>query len=274
MKDHDSTNYPSFCSHRSALSSVVPVSVFSVYLLSFTLFYSLSTSAESLSVSNTPIKYGVTDYLLQGQDAPPMLRAEYALIDALAKQLDSEVELVNCSFENCVEMLGDGAIDVMSFITPTKERRENITLLSIRKFVKPKPELYIKSGSGVSLVKFEDLYSLSLGLVDGWGYPDAILKNPNIKRVYASSEAKLAKLVSTGEIDVFVRVYLSENFVVKIFPELTRAEYSPPPPEMALYAVRKQPSNRSEEIIATVEYLEASGKVDAILESFDLEFSR
>lgn len=164
------------------------------------------------------------------------LKAE--LLDEIADRLGWKVEHSYCPFQRCLRSMQSGDLDIMVFIAVNEERREYLDFVQIWSIPRKIP-FYMMDGQQHRLQRFEDLYQLRVGVVNGFAYFKRFDTDPMIKKVVVQHERQLPRMIIAGRIDAYIAFDQRRESLLQQHPQLVSPPFSHGFSDTALFAISK-----------------------------------
>jgi len=195
------------------------------------------------------------------------------LIREIGERMDLEVEIQDMGFDTLISALKQGKIDVViAAMSITEKRLEQVDFTD--GYYDGAHGFIVKSGSGISLSKPEELADYTVGVQTGTTHEEWIITNlvdegemseDQISRYEKADQGALD--VKNGRIDVFIADLPAAKGFVESMSDLEIAlEYDLTPGEPQAIAVPKGADDLCTEINKVLEELKGEGFLDGLQE--------
>ena len=123
----------------------------------------------------------------------------------LAKKLKQDITFIRCPIARCLSLIEKGQADMMLSLKKTKARQEYMTYLTPPFKIQHFPlRFYVLQERDLKISKFEDLTSLSVGVVRGAAYFDRFDRDNSINKIEVTEHGQLIQMLLKNRIDTFL----------------------------------------------------------------------
>lgn len=146
------------------------------------------------------------------------------LLDILASQVGLKVQYRTKIWNELLQSIENGQIDLIHSIYKTKKREEKLAFSSA--YLKVRNHFIVRKND-FKLNTMEDLFSKKVGVTKGWLEEEIISAYPKIEKVYYSGLKEKLEALSLGKIDAIMNDGLIANYTIKKhgFTNLTVGNY-------------------------------------------------
>ncbi len=194
-----------------------------------------NNSAEPLTLRHGLLGLGQLSIVKEGKVVGGL---KVELLDAIAQRLDWSVEHHYCPFQRCLRSMQSGDLDIMVFIAVNEARSEYLDYVQIWSIPRKMP-FYMLDGQQHRLKRYEDLYQLRVGVVNGYAYFNRFDKDTKIEKIVVQSERQLPRMVLAGRIDTYIGFDQRQERLLQQYPQLTMPSFNHAFSDTALLAISK-----------------------------------
>jgi polar amino acid transport system substrate-binding protein len=137
------------------------------------------------------------------EDKTSMTGIDVDIVGEVAKRMGLSLEFVECNtMARCLTLMEEGQLDVLTSLLRTPEREE-IMFYMDRPYKLSTPKVfYVQSGSGESLMEYEDLYKFeAIGVVRGAKYFPLFDDDTKLNKYEVSNYEQALEMLSLGRVD-------------------------------------------------------------------------
>jgi polar amino acid transport system substrate-binding protein len=164
---------------------------------------------------------------------------KYEFLETVAERLGWNIEHHYCPFQRCLRSMADGSLDVMVFIALNQQRSQYLDFVQIWQIPRKIP-FYIIKGQEHRLQRYEDLFQLRVGVVNGYAYFKAFDNDSRIHKSIVLKEHQLPKMLMAGRIDTYIGFNQRQDRLLSRYPQLTIAPFAHGFSDTALLAISKK----------------------------------
>jgi len=123
----------------------------------------------------------------------------------LTKSLNLKPVFIHCPFARCLAMVKNGHADMIFGLRKLPKREINLTFISPPYMIQHYPlRFYTLKSANRSIKKFNDLESLSVGILRGATYFEQFDNNTQIQKVKLNTRKQLVNMLLRKRIDTFL----------------------------------------------------------------------
>jgi len=169
------------------------------FLFLFFTFNTLASNTGEIRVAvfiEAPFAY-IKNHQLAGENIE--------IAKLLAKSINLTPIFIQCPFVRCLAMVKNGQADMIFGLKKTPQRVKQLHFLAPAYLIQHVPlSFYTLKSKNLIIDKYEDLQTLSVGLLRGGTYFDKFDHDSNINKVELTSRMQLVKMLLRGRIDTFL----------------------------------------------------------------------
>jgi len=195
------------------------------------------------------------------------------IVEEIASRLNIEVTCLECPWKRCLKMMQTGAGDAMTSLLRRPEREEYMAFIEPPYKNKSSKVFYLARGQAGLIGKYEDLYSLEVGVTLGAKYFEPFDSDTNIKKRPVKTDSQNIKKLALGRLDALIGTESNIDYLILEMGVQERFEKAPyrydQNVEVYMGISRKSPFAAQVARFNTVmKELVGSGTVDAIIRSY------
>lgn len=127
------------------------------------------------------------------------------IVELLATSLHKQVQYIDCPFARCLEMLKKGNADLILGLRITEERQQFLAYINPPYNIQHYPlRFYTNSIKQLAIDSYQDLQSLTIGVMRGATYYDKFDHDTTLNKVEVTSRAQLVNMLLKNRIDTFL----------------------------------------------------------------------
>jgi len=164
---------------------------------------------------------------------------KYDFLEAVAERLGWSIDHSYCPFQRCLRSMADGSLDIMVFIAINSQRSQYLDFVQIWQIPRKIP-FFVLKGQEHRLQRYEDLFQLRVGVVNGYAYFKTFDNDSRIHKSIVLRESQLPKMLMAGRIDTYIGFNQRQDRLLKRYPQLTTAPFAHGFSDTALLAISKK----------------------------------
>ncbi len=184
----------------------------------------------SYAVGSRPLTYGVNHY-------PPFIIFEentvsgidIEILVAITKRLKLDLEIYNCPWKRCLEMVEQGCIDVLTTLNKTDEREKYIAYVT-PPYYEDKWAFYLNKNSQLRIDNYEELKSLMIGFRRGTSHFSQFDADKSLNKYVVNADVELIKMLTKGRLDTIIGSQAIFDYLIQkegFGASLVKAEFNP-----------------------------------------------
>jgi polar amino acid transport system substrate-binding protein len=127
------------------------------------------------------------------------------LANALAKELDLDLVLINCSWASCINLLKAGKSDILDSLLKRPKRLETMLFIDPPYKKTNDKVVYINESNQQNIKEYDDLYSLEyIGVSEGTKYSKRFDSDEKLKKYPVAFDLQLFSMLDKNRLDAFI----------------------------------------------------------------------
>jgi polar amino acid transport system substrate-binding protein len=198
---------------------------------------------------------------------------EIDLMDRLAKKLSLQATFLKCPWNRCLIMMRQGSVDVMPYLLKTADREEYMLYVDPPYQIHSEKCFFVKKGNAKLIQKYEDLYSLNVGVQKGAAYFSPFDSDEAIPKMTVIEEKLLFPMLLRDRFHTFVGACQPLNYIALKSGYLDRVEaadykfLSPNPAHIAI-SRKSRLISRASEVEQVIKNLVESDELTRIKKAY------
>lgn len=164
---------------------------------------------------------------------------KYEFLETIAERLGWSIDHSYCPFQRCLRSMADGSLDIMVFIAINSQRSQYLDFVQIWQIPRKIP-FFVLKGQEHRLQRYEDLFQLRVGVVNGYAYFKIFDNDSRIHKSIVLRESQLPKMLMAGRIDTYIGFNQRQDRLLQRYPQLTTAPFAHGFSDTALLAISKK----------------------------------
>ncbi len=153
----------------------------------------------------------------------------------VAEEIEKRLTGIKFKFKNipwsrALLYMEQGKIDAITGLAKREDREKYILYTSPPYYSKCSSQFYVKRGSGVTIIEYEDLYRYRVGFVSNSAYFTQFDNDDKINKISVTNERQLLVMLQYGHIDVLIGTNCQVDYHIvmdNLRGEFEEVEYKP-----------------------------------------------
>ncbi|MDF2177955.1 transporter substrate-binding domain-containing protein [Aliiglaciecola sp. CAU 1673] len=199
------------------------------------------------------------------------------ILEAIAKQMDIQLEMVTCPFNRCLLLMADSELDLMMGLIKTEARAEFLNFVEPPYYsLRSSYSFYKLNSKPFTVSAYEDLYDHSIAHTRGGVYFPRFNQDHKLRKVPLMTETQQLQLLLRGRVDLVISVDETFDFVLRsmgVDDQLEKVAYQEFYPVSSYMSLSKKSefNKRINDFGAAIQTLRINGKLPEILAKYGIE---
>lgn len=204
---------------------------------------------------------------------PSILKIDYAITKAFADKCNATLFGSEVPFARRLIQLKNGDIDLLCGLLKKEDREKYGYFLTPPYKLKSNKYFFVRKGEGHRLQKYEDLYSLQVGVRIGSKYFSRFDKDSKLDKFSAASDEGRFKMLVSNRVDAVIHtdvygLYLLHNLRLQDKVEIAPYKYIKHNPVYMVISRKSKLFERKDDLEKVFQIMVKSGEIDQIIHAY------